>query len=121
VAAGSTHARGVIVLERIVARLAKISPARHRELVQAMSAELASITDPGERARFALGALAAIVRLSLRGYARGANQLIGLGHPEDDSHDGGRSMSRIPLRQLMRRHMVPFAVSFLSLTALLLT
>jgi lipopolysaccharide export LptBFGC system permease protein LptF len=110
----------VTVLERLFERMAKLAPPRHRELVRGMSAELDSITDPAERTRFALGAIAAIARLSLSGYARAAIQLVGLGDPEDDAHHGGPSMSKVTPRQLLRRHVVPFAVSFVSLTALLL-
>jgi lipopolysaccharide export LptBFGC system permease protein LptF len=51
--------------------------------------------------------------MSLTGYARAAIQLVNVGNPEDDA------MSPTP-RQLLRRHIVPFAVSFVLLTALLL-
>ncbi|MGE0159023.1 MAG: LptF/LptG family permease [Gemmatimonadales bacterium] len=107
------------MLARIVERLARLSPPRHRELVRGMSAELAAITDPAERARFALGAVAAIARLSIRGYVHALAQLVGLAAPEDDMHGGRPSMPTLGPRQLLRRHVVPFIVSFISLTALL--
>jgi hypothetical protein len=53
-----------------VERIAKLSPARHRDLVRGMVAELDSIADPAERRRFALGVIAAIARLVLSGYTR---------------------------------------------------
>jgi lipopolysaccharide export LptBFGC system permease protein LptF len=92
------------MLERLLERMVKLSPPRHRELVRGMAAEVDAITDPGERARFALGAIAAIARLSF----------IGLGDTEDEA------MSKLTPRQLLGRHIIPFAVSFVLLTALLL-
>ena len=62
--------RSTLLLGRIVERIAKLSPPRHRELVRGMVAELDSIADPAERRRFALGAIAAIARLVLSGYTR---------------------------------------------------
>jgi hypothetical protein len=55
------------MLGRIVERIARLSPARHRDLVRGMVAELDSIADPVARTRFALGAIAAIARLVLSG------------------------------------------------------
>jgi lipopolysaccharide export LptBFGC system permease protein LptF len=108
------------MLGRILERMAKISARRHRDLVRGMSAELDSITDPAERARFALGAIAAIARLSLSCYGRAAIQFVGPEDPDDDARHGEPSMSKLTPRQLLRRHVAPFAVSFASLTALLL-
>ena len=62
--------RSTLLLGRIVERIAKLSPPRHRELVRGMVAEIDSIADPAERRRFALGAIAAIARLVLSGYTR---------------------------------------------------
>jgi hypothetical protein len=62
--------RSALLLGRIVERIARLSPPRHRALVRGMVAEIDSIADPAERTRFALGALAAIARLVLRGYTR---------------------------------------------------
>jgi hypothetical protein len=62
--------RSTLLLGRIVERLAKLSPPRHRELVRGMVAEIDSIADPAERRRFALGAIAAIARLVLGDYTR---------------------------------------------------
>jgi lipopolysaccharide export LptBFGC system permease protein LptF len=116
--------RSLLTLGRIVERLAKLSPPRHRELVRGMVTELDSIADPAERSRFALGAIAAIVRLALSGYSRaivrGPDRFIGVREPEDGSHAGGLSMSKLMTRQLLRRHAIPFGVSFTVLTVLLL-
>ncbi len=62
--------RSTPVLSRIVERIATLSPPHNRDLVRGMVAELASIADPAERMHFALGAIAAIARLVLRGYTR---------------------------------------------------
>ena len=62
--------RSTLMLGRIVERIAKLSPPRHRDLVRGMVAELDSIADPAEQTRFALGAIAAIARLVLSGYTR---------------------------------------------------
>lgn len=62
--------RSTLILGRIVERIAKLSPPRHRELVRGMVAELDSIADPAEQTRFALGAIAALARLVLSGYTR---------------------------------------------------
>jgi len=113
-----------LMLGRIVQRVARLSPPRHRELVRGMVAELDSIADPAERTRFALGAIAAIARLALSGYGRSTVQapgrLVGVGEAEDDASPGGPSMSKLTTRQLLGRLAPPFAVSFASLTILLL-
>jgi hypothetical protein len=62
--------RSDLLLGRIVERIAKLAPPRHRDLVRGLVAELDSIADPVERRRFALGAIAAIARLVLSGYTR---------------------------------------------------
>ena len=108
---------------RIVEHMGTLSPPRHRELVRGMVAELDSIADPAERTRFALGAIAAIARLALSGCGRtavhGAGRLVGVREREDGVNLGGPSMSQLTIRQLLRRHVTPFAVSFTSLTVLL--
>ncbi len=111
-------------LDRIVGHMANLSPPRHRELVRGMVAELNSITEPAERTRFALGAIAAIARLAMRGYVRAAVRalvtLVG-GTPEEDELDlGGPLMSKPTARQLLGRHAAPVVISLVSLTALLL-
>jgi hypothetical protein len=58
------------MLGRIVGRIARLSPPRHRDLVRGMVAELDAIADPAERTRFALGAIAAIARLVRSGCTR---------------------------------------------------
>jgi len=89
-----------------------------------MVAELASIANPAERTRFALGAIAAIARLAVRGYCRTIDHapglVVGAREPEYRTNVGGRSMQRITTPQLLRRHAVPFAISFASLTLLAL-
>jgi len=109
---------------RIVERMAKLSPPPHRELVRGMVAELDSIADPAERTRFALGAIAAIARLALSAYGRATvhapGRFPGVMEPEDGAHPGGLSMSKLTARQLLRRHVTPFAVALASLTVVLL-
>jgi lipopolysaccharide export LptBFGC system permease protein LptF len=116
--------RSPLTLSRIVARIAKLSPPRHRELMRGMVAELDSISDPAERTLFALGAVAAIARLTLKAYSRPTFQapgrFVGFREPEHDAGRGGPTMSKLTTRQLLRRHITPFAVSFASLTVLLL-
>lgn len=68
--------RSTLMLGRIVERIAKLSPPRHRDLVRGMVAELDSIADPAEQTRFALGAIAAIARLVLSGYTRPATTSV---------------------------------------------
>ena len=111
-------------LDRIVGRMAKLSPPRHRELVRGMVAELDAIADPAERRRFALGAVAAITRLVLRGYCQAIvhapGRFVGVRELEDSANLGGLLMSMLTTRQLLRRHATPFAIFFASLTVLLL-
>jgi lipopolysaccharide export LptBFGC system permease protein LptF len=104
--------------------MANLSPPRHRDLVRAMASELDSIADPGERRRFAVGAIVAIFRLALSGYqgttVHAPGRFVGVSEPEGGANLGGPSMSKLSTRQLLRRHATPFAVTFASLTALLL-
>jgi lipopolysaccharide export LptBFGC system permease protein LptF len=117
--------RSPLALDRIIELTATLSPARHRELVRGMVAELDSIADRGERTLFALGAITAIARLVLSGYSRAAVQalgrFVGVRQSEGGSHPGGPSMSKLTNRQILRRHVTPFAVSVASLTVPLLT
>ena len=112
------------VLGRLVELVSRLSPPRHRELARGMVAELEAIADPAERARFALGAVAAIARLALSGYGRSTRmapgRLLGLGDAEDVASRGGPSMSKLTTRRLLLRHAAPFALSFAFLTLLLL-
>lgn len=115
--------RSPLALDRIVERMAKLSPPRHRELARGMVAELDSIADPTEHTRFALGAIAAIARLALSGYIRtirAPGRSVGVREPEDGPNPGGPSMSKLTHRQLLRRHVTPFALSCASLTVILL-
>ena len=90
---------------------------RHRDLVRGMVAELDAIADPSERRRFVLGAIAAIARLSVGGLFQPVSSAPpGFARP----HLGGLLMSTLTAPALLRRHVMPFAVSFVSLTALLL-
>lgn len=112
-------------LARIVGRLAKLSPPHHRELVRGMLAELDSIGDPADRRRFAIGSMAAIARLTVSGFSRPTaptpGRLVALGDLGYGASIGGPWMSILTGRQLLRRHATPFAVSFGSMTVLLLT
>jgi len=111
-------------LRRILKLLARLSPPFHRELVQGMVAELDSIADPAVKRRFALGAIAAIARLTLGGYGRTAvralGRLVGVGAEEEGLIPTGPAMSMLTTRQVLRRHGLPFGVSLASLTLFLL-
>ncbi|MBT8462942.1 MAG: LptF/LptG family permease [Gemmatimonadetes bacterium] len=88
---------------------------RHRDLVRGMIAELEAIADPTERRGFALGAMAAIARLTFWGLVASLVRAAGgFVHP----NIGGLSM--LTPQALLRRLALPFVVSFGSLTALLL-
>ena len=119
-----TRRRSPLTLSHIVERIAGVCPPQHRELTRGMVAELASIANPAERTRFALGAIAAIARLAVRGYCRtiahAPGLVVGVREPEYRTNVGGRSMQRITTPQLLRRHAVPFAISFASLMLLAL-
>ena len=119
-----TRRRSPFTLSHIIERIARVCPPQHRELTRGMVAELASIANPAERTRFALGAIAAIARLAVRGYCRtiahAPGLVVGVREPEYRTNVGGRSMQRITTPQLLRRHAVPFAISFASLTLLML-
>ena len=116
--------RFAFVLGRILQRVARLSPPRHRELVRGMVAELDSIVDPAERTSFALGAIAAVARLALSGYGRGTphtrGRVLGVEDSKDDTSSGGPSMPKLTTRQLLGRLVTPFVVSLASLTVLLL-
>jgi lipopolysaccharide export LptBFGC system permease protein LptF len=115
----SSHALG-----RIVKRMEKLSPPRHREMVQGMVAELEVLADPAERTRFACGAIATIARLALIEYGRtfvnAPGRFAGVRESDNGANPGGSFMSMVTTRQLLRRHAAPFAVSLASLTVLLL-
>lgn len=104
-------------LSHVVERMARVSPPKHRDLIRGMVAELASIEDPAEHTRFAFGAIAAITRLSLVHLGREILVLVASdGHLR---HTGGLFMPTITTRQLLGRHLVPFSVSLIGLTGLL--
>lgn len=111
-------------LRRVVGRIERYSPPQHRELVRGMVAELDSLSDPAEQARFARGAIAAIAHLALGEFVRtlihAPGRFVAIGGPEDGADPGGPSMSTPTTRQILRRHATPFAVSLVSLTAVLL-
>ena len=90
-----------------------MSAPRHRDLARGMVAELDAIAEPAERIRFAVGAIAAMVRLSLAGHRGAAVN-------DNNAYSGGPLMPIPTTRQLLRRHAVPFGVAFFSLTLLLL-
>lgn len=115
--------RSPLVLGRIVRAMARLSPSRYRELVRGMAAELESISGPAEQTRFALGAMAAISRLAVRGYVGGlfqaARRLAGIQELQDHATPGVPSMPMLTTRQVLGRLAVPFFVSLASLTVLL--
>jgi lipopolysaccharide export LptBFGC system permease protein LptF len=89
-----------------------------------MLSELESIADPAERRRFAVGAIAAIVRLTMSRYrgspAHAPGRFVGIPEPAGNANSRGNSMPELSTRQLLRRHVIPFAVTFALLTTLLL-
>jgi lipopolysaccharide export LptBFGC system permease protein LptF len=99
------------VLRRVVEALARACPPRHRDLVRGMLAELDSIRDPWDRTRFALGAIVAAARLAWSGSVRGSAIPSMLGGPPMPTITSGRLLGRLA---------IPFAVSLVLLTALLL-
>jgi lipopolysaccharide export LptBFGC system permease protein LptF len=117
--------RSPLALGSVVERIGKVSPPCYSELVRGMVAELDSITDRDERTLFALGAIAAIARLTLRERSRATAdavcRLFGLHEPDGGADPGGPSMSIPTSWQLLRRHVTPFAVSSVALTTLLLS
>lgn len=116
--------RSSLTLVRIVERIARLSPPRHRELIRGMVAELDSIPDRAERMRFALGAIAAIVYLTLPGNSRtsvhGSQRFVDMEAPERGPVPRGSSMSKLATRRLLSRHVTPFAVSCSLLTVFML-
>jgi lipopolysaccharide export LptBFGC system permease protein LptF len=88
-----------------------------------MVAELDSISDPTEQTRFAIGAMMAIARLAVSGYARSpvdaVRLLVAPPGRGDDTSPGGPSMSALTTRELLRRHAAPFVIFLGSLTLLL--
>ena len=110
--------RSPVSFGRIVERMAQLSAPRHRELVRGMVSELESIDEPAERRRFALGAIAAIVRLTLSRH-RGTSAFAGTAASEVSANSGSHPMSILTTRQLVRRHAAPFIISFVSMTLLL--
>ena len=112
------------LLGRILKRMARVSPPRHRDLVRGMLAELDSIGDTAERRRFALGAITAIARLALIGFGRrtvpSPDPFVAARDPWDGAIPGGPWMSKLTARRLLFRHAIPFVISFSSLTVLLL-
>jgi lipopolysaccharide export LptBFGC system permease protein LptF len=112
------------ILVRIVDRMAKLTPPRHRELVQGMLAELDAIVEPAERRRFALGAMAAIVRLTIAGHLQTAAHALkafpSVTQSEHTTHFRGTSIPAITTTQLLRRHVAPFVAFTGTLTVVLI-
>lgn len=110
-------------LQRLLVRVANLSPPRHRELVRGMVVELDAITEPAEQTRFALGALTAIGRLVVSDCTQSPIEslrfVLGVPLGARDARLGGPAMSEIMTRQLLRRHARPFAVTLAALTLLL--
>ncbi|MBL8981669.1 MAG: LptF/LptG family permease [Gemmatimonadetes bacterium] len=109
---------------RLIAPLARFTAPRHADLVRGMVAELESIPDAGPRRRFALGAFAAVARLSIQyvgaGAASAARRWTSVFAPVVGAHVGGSPMLPITPRQLARRHLVPFVVALVAVTGFML-
>jgi lipopolysaccharide export LptBFGC system permease protein LptF len=90
-----------------------------------MASELDFIADPAERRRFAVGAVAAVFRLALSACGErtvhALRRFVGIPESADNANPGAPSMPEIPTRRLLRRHVRPFAVTFVASTALSLT
>lgn len=116
--------RSPFSLARIVEGMGRLSPSRHRELVRGMAAELDSIASPSERTRFALGAILAIARLVLSCFSQTAvlalGRIVGIREAEGGANPGGPSMTTPTTWPLLRRFILPFALSLTALTLLLL-
>lgn len=110
-------------LRPLLVRAARLSPSRHRELVRGMLAELDAISDPAEQTRFALGALRAIGRLTVRASSQSTLEslcfVLAVPFGQRDARFGGPAMSEIMTRQLLHRHVRPFAFALAALTVLL--
>jgi lipopolysaccharide export LptBFGC system permease protein LptF len=104
--------------------MAVLSAPRHRDLVRAMVSELEFLADPGERRRFAMGAIFAIVRLALSRYrgrvVHAPGRFIGVPEPEENVNPRGPSMPKLSTQQILRRHVTPFALTLGGVTVLLL-
>ena len=107
-------------LSLLVASVARLAGRRHRDLVRGMISELEAITDRSERRRFALGAIAAIVRLSVRGLRdrRGQVDLLATAH---GALTMNASTPNIDGREILRRLVSPLAITTGVLTAMLVT
>lgn len=110
-------------LHRMILLLGRCAPQRYRELVRGMLAEFDSIPEPPEQVRFALGAVLAVGRLTLRagahGLAESLRTLVSAPFTRG-AHFGGPAMSEIMTRDLLRRLSRPFAVGLVALTLLVM-
>jgi lipopolysaccharide export LptBFGC system permease protein LptF len=102
--------------------LATLSAPRDRDLARGIVAEMESIADPIQRSRFARGAVAAMLRLAVRRFGKATVQASGTSAElsGQSGNYGGSTMQLPTTAQLLRRHIAPFAISLLSLTAILL-
>ncbi|MBC7896936.1 MAG: hypothetical protein H7066_16075, partial [Cytophagaceae bacterium] len=119
------RSRSSLTLGRLVERVADIAGPRHRELVRGMVSELECIPDRGERRRFALGAIAAILRLSLSDFrdrkVHAPGEYVDLLVPAEGAIPMNPLMPKNDRREILRRHVLPLAITAASLTAILLT
>lgn len=113
------------ILIRVVERIAKLSPSRYSELTRGLVCELHSITNPGDRARFALGAITAITRLTIRAshasIVQAPGRLVGFGGHPRGAIPEGPTMPPLTTRQLLLRHIAPLTIAFTALSLLLLS
>ncbi|MBC7894390.1 MAG: LptF/LptG family permease [Cytophagaceae bacterium] len=90
-----------------------------------MVSELECIPDRGERRRFALGAIAAILRLSLSDFrdrkVHAPDEYVDLLVPAQGAIPMNPLMPKSDRREILRRHVLPLAITAASLTAILLT
>lgn len=106
---------------RLLRYLSRFGAPHRADLVRGMVAELDAIEDPAEARRFALGALAALAHLSLRG-RRGVTapgQLPPAGVAPAMLH-GGPPMTPAP-GQLLRRCLIAFVAALVAITGVMLS
>ncbi len=112
----------IMSLRQVIERIAVLAAPRHRDLTRAMLAEFETIADPGERRRFAIGAIVAIARMAVSRYSsilhRAPSGLLNL--PVDNLLTRDLPMPSLSTGPLLRRHATPFILAFTVLTVLLL-
>ncbi|MBK8248824.1 MAG: LptF/LptG family permease [Gemmatimonadetes bacterium] len=112
------------VTRRLLRSLSRFVAPSRADLARGMVAELDAIEDPTEARRFALGALAAIARMSIRrppqSPAATPARLSALG-TAFGSHPGGSPMLPLSTRQLLQRCLIPFVTALVAITGVMLS